>query len=228
MRAVVDLRPMAESDIDAAEELWRQAWAVVDREYDLQSPVPSEADRQRMRDRLTHLCTSDPEGSWGAVSAGAEPGGEKGVGIAQAFVRDELWVLSLLGVAVDHQDRHIGRDLLEQTLGYGDQSMTGLILSSPDHRAQRRYLRAGFALHPCAVGYGVLDRERLVEVADGTDLKAVRPGDAEDRLRRRSVARAARRPAATRQSVPAAAALQPLCRRRRVCLLRRAQPRYGG
>jgi hypothetical protein len=95
------------------------------------------------------------------------------VGVAQSHVRGDLWVLAVLGVVPRHQDRHVGRTLLERALDYRPPGARGAIYSSPDPRALRRYVGAGFTLHPALGGYGPV--RRVVSPDPG-----VREGDAAD------------------------------------------------
>ena len=157
---------MEDGDVDGCVELWGAAWAALDASTGTPPNNQSDEDRERLRRRIRHLLATDPTGSLVAVDPAASPGpghhpaaGGSGrvVGLGQAFVRDGLWVLSLLGVDPEYQDRHVGRDLLEETLEYGDRDGPGLIMSSKDHRAQRRYLQAGFALHPAAHALSAVD-----------------------------------------------------------------------
>jgi hypothetical protein len=83
------------------------------------------------------------------------------VGFAQALQRDQLWILSMLGVSVACQGQGVARRLLEHALAYGDPSGPGLIMSSRDPRAMHRYVQAGFALHPAVTAWGVVRRSRL-------------------------------------------------------------------
>lgn len=94
------------------------------------------------------------------------------VGVAQALVREGLWVLSLFGVVVRAQNRGLGRELLDAALAYGREH-PGLILCSRDPRAMRRYAQAGFALHPSVTAWGRVQRGRLPETS------AVRSGGPE-------------------------------------------------
>jgi GNAT superfamily N-acetyltransferase len=137
---------------------------------------------QRMQVRIAHLLSTDPGGSWVAVNA---ENGEV-VGLSQALVRDDPWVLSLLGVSPRCQDRGTGNALLEVSLAYGRDSPYGLILCSRDPRAARRYLRAGFDLHPSVAAWGRVQRARLrssPRVREGTRADAGFAADLDRRLR---------------------------------------------
>jgi ribosomal protein S18 acetylase RimI-like enzyme len=155
---------MTGDDVAPAQEVWAEAFATMRAAYGL----PAEAgagSAERTRERIGHLLATDPGGSWVAE-------GEDGtvVGLAQALVRDDLWVLSLLGVATARQDRGTGKALLDAAVGYGRDVANGLILCSRDPRAARRYLRAGFRLNPSVTAWGKVDRRRLPAVP------GVRPG----------------------------------------------------
>lgn len=163
------VRPMAPADVEAAGAVWNEAFA----EMRVRRGFPSHpVDGQRAagtEKRLRYFLASDPEGSWVAVD-----GDGTVVGVAQALRRGRLWVLSMLAVAVACQGRGIGRLLLDAGLGYAEPDDTGLILSSADPRAMRRYVAAGFALHPVVAAAGTVRRERIA-VAQG-----VREGSAAD------------------------------------------------
>ncbi len=114
-------------------------------------PLPRRAaDHRRVARRVTHLRGTDPAGSWVADAQGEV------VGLSQAFVREGLWVLSLLGVAPVGQGRGLGRALLEAALGHGGGDGPGMIQSSRDPAAISLYSRAGFSLHPAMAGFGVV------------------------------------------------------------------------
>jgi len=147
----VSVRPMALGDVPGAAAVFLEAITAV--YAPAGSAPPDEAaaaeNHDRLSMRMAHMLGTDPAGAWVAVA------GDEVVGLAQAIVRDDLWILSLLGVAPGHQDGGAGRALLEQALGHGDRLAPGLIFSSPDPRAMRRYLAAGFDLHPCVAASGV-------------------------------------------------------------------------
>ena len=98
--------------------------------------------------RITHFLETDPAGSWVAND------GDTVVGLSQAYVREAVWVLAHLFVSPASQSTGIGRALLDRALRHGDRAGPGLIVSSPDPRALRRYALAGFELHPTAIGWG--------------------------------------------------------------------------
>jgi GNAT superfamily N-acetyltransferase len=159
---------MAKEDVPGAEQVWYAASSAMRTVHHL--PVESRTPEivQRLEERIAHLLSTDPDGSWVAID---EDGGRV-VGLSQAFVREDLWVLSLLGVSPVCQDRGTGKALLEAALGYGRKTPVGLILCSRDPRAARRYTLAGFDLHPAITAWGRVKRERLrppfPEVREGT------------------------------------------------------------
>ena len=110
--------------------------------------------RTQWLERFAHVLATDPAGSWVA-----EQGGEP-VGVAQAMIREQLWVLSLLTVSPTAQSSGAGRRLLERTLAYGE-GLDGLIISSNDPRAMRLYAAAGFALLPTVESVGRPSRSLL-------------------------------------------------------------------
>jgi hypothetical protein len=161
---------MAGEDVSAAADVFLRAITAVHVAHD---PVPvdpaeTSATRERLRARIAHMLGTDPEGAWVAVT------GDRVVGMAQAIRREELWILSLLGVDPGQQDAGTGKALLGQALAYGEATSPGLIFSSPDPRAMRRYLAADFAIHPCAVVRGVPEPPALAVGA------AVRDGERAD------------------------------------------------
>lgn len=163
---------MEGEDVLPCEALWQHSFAALRLAYALPGSSPTEADRARLRRRIEYLRGTDPDGAWVAEDDGVV------VGLAQATVREDLWVLSLLGVAVSSQSIGVGRALLERALTYGDRGGPGLIQSSRDPRALRRYVTAGFSLHPAVTAVGVVDQARLADV-NGTGPE-VRRGGRED------------------------------------------------
>lgn len=113
--------------------------------------------------RADHLLTTDPGGTWVA-----ERDGEV-VGVSMALVREGVWGLSLFAVAADLHGKGIGRQLLDATLRFGeDRGADGwIIMSSSNPAAMRRYLAAGFDLHPAVGAAGVPDLRRAPAAAEG-------------------------------------------------------------
>ncbi|TML65584.1 MAG: GNAT family N-acetyltransferase [Actinobacteria bacterium] len=145
---------MVDGDVDACELVWDDAITDVRTRFGL--PVIERTPElvERMRSRVRHLLATDPDGSFVATRDGDV------VGVAQALVRDDVWVLSLLGVAPPVQAQGIGRRLLEAALSYAG-GRRGMILSSRDPKAMRRYALAGFDLHPAVTAWGRVVHDRL-------------------------------------------------------------------
>lgn len=102
--------------------------------------------------RMRYLRGTDPAGSWVAEADGQI------VGIAQAHLRGDRWVLATLGVVPRCQDQGVGHELLDRTLAYAEPAPLRAIFSSPDPRAVHRYVSAGFELHPTATAFGPVRR----------------------------------------------------------------------
>lgn len=158
------IRPMRADDVDAAERLTARAFAAI-------SPgAPAERtpeQRRRWTARLRHLHERDPAGCWVADDGMVR-------GVAASGRRDLLWVLSTYAVDPDYQGRGAGEALLDAAIGYGAGCLRGMICSTADPRAVRRYRRAGFTLHPTMKLTGTVDRSTL-PIVDG-----VREGSAAD------------------------------------------------
>jgi len=163
------VRPLAEADVAAAFDVSTTAFDALDSANHRPSdPVDDEGTR-RGRARIAHLLDTDPGGSWVAADGGAV------VGIALALRREDLWGLSLLTVHPRFQSIGLGRQLLDVALRYGEGCGGGLILSSVDPRAIRRYGRAGFSLLPCVRAVGevraALEPTQEVRPATVSDLE---------------------------------------------------------
>lgn len=104
---------------------------------------------------VRRVTTSDPDGCRVALVDGEVRG------VALAIRREDVWVLGLLAVSPEAQNLGVGRGLLEQSLAYGGAVDHRYILSSEDHRAMRRYVRAGLSAHAMLLGKGRLDRSLL-------------------------------------------------------------------
>lgn len=118
--------------------------------------------------RLEHLLVHDAGGCWVAED------GAQMVGIASSLRRETWWGLSSFFVRADRQGMGVGTRLLEAALTHSQGAVRGLICSTPDPRAIRRYRHAGFTLHPTMRAYGTIDRA-LLPVVDH-----VREGSASD------------------------------------------------
>jgi GNAT superfamily N-acetyltransferase len=179
---MITVRPMGADHVLCAEEAWHDAYSTMRAQRHLPPELRSEESAQRMRMRIAHLLSSDPEGSWVAIDNDTADV----VGLSQALVREDLWVLSLLGVASRCQDRGTGKALLDAAIGYGSESSYGLILCSRDPRAARRYKKAGFDLHPSVTARGEVDRSKLgrgARVRDGSEADLAFISDLDRHLR---------------------------------------------
>ena len=145
---MTDIRPMRAGDEEGAEAAWDQAYRtlLVENHLPTMARTPELIDWGRRR--MGHLQATDPAGCWVAEDK------DHIVGIAQAHIRGEVWVLATLGVIPGFQDQGIGHELLDRTLAYGDPASPGAIFASPDPRAIYRYVSAGFELHPTATAFG--------------------------------------------------------------------------
>ncbi len=127
-----------------------------------------EAAAASWRRRLEHLLVHDAGGCWVAED-------ETGmVGFASSLRRETWWGLSGYFVRSDRQGTGVGTRLLEAALTHSQGAVRGLICSTSDPRAVRRYRTAGFTLHPSMLAYGTVDRS-LLPVVDH-----VREGSAAD------------------------------------------------
>lgn len=161
---MLDIRPMGKADVVDAEAAWDRTYRALLLEQHLPVRDRSPEMIENHQRRMTHLLETDPQGSWVADVDGTI------IGVAQAHIRHDRWVLATLGVAPERQERGIGRALLERTLDYGRRAAFGAIFSSPDPRAVHRYASAGFDLHPTFVGFGQ-PRKHLdapAGISDGT------------------------------------------------------------
>lgn len=107
------------------------------------------------RRRLEHLLVNDAPGCWVAED-------ETGmVGIASSLRRETWWGLSSYFVRGDRQGTGIGSRLMEATLTHSQGAVRGLICSTHDPKAVRRYRQAGFTLHPTMIAWGMVERSLL-------------------------------------------------------------------
>jgi GNAT superfamily N-acetyltransferase len=148
---------MTAADVPAASLVGGRALAaVIPEEFQPSSPEEARLYAARREARVAHLLATDPDGAWVAEAADGEV-----VGIALAIVREGVWGLSLLGVAPGQQGQGIGGRMLDGALRTLEGCRGGIILSSTDPRALRRYFRAGFALRPCVAAAGMVNRSRI-------------------------------------------------------------------
>jgi GNAT superfamily N-acetyltransferase len=144
----VDIRPLRDGDVVAAEEVSATAvyGSAVDR---------SPALVLRGRARIRHLADTDPGGAWIAEAGG------RIVGVALGLVREGIWGLSLLAVDEAHHGRGIGRRLLHAAWEHGRDADGHIVLSSAHPAAMRGYASLGLELRPCVSAAGIVDRDRI-------------------------------------------------------------------
>jgi GNAT superfamily N-acetyltransferase len=160
------VRPLLPADVpDAAAVGGAALDALIPDEFRPHADAEQEELTRRRRRRVGHLQATDPDGCFVAELDGAI------VAVALGLVRDDVWGLSLLGVRPGLQGQGIGGRVLNAALAYAEGRRGGVILSSTDPRAMRRYFRAGFRARPCVAAAGALNRSRLP-----AGLRA-RPGD---------------------------------------------------
>ncbi len=154
----VEVRPLLPTDVAAAQEASWEALREAGTRYGWTMPELDEDGRARGRARVAHLQRTDPGGSWVADAAGEV------VGVALALRRGPLWFLSLLTVSPGVQAQGVGRRLLDAALTTAADARSGLVMSSSDPKALRRYGLAGFDLVPGLEAVGAVDRSLLPAV----------------------------------------------------------------
>jgi GNAT superfamily N-acetyltransferase len=166
------IRPMTHDDVTAVEQVTGVAFYELDvatRPPGFPAPERRSAERAAgWRRRIGHLIDSDPDGCWVADDEGSV------IGAAAALLREGLWGLSTFAVLPRSQAQGVGRALLDKSLSYGGRSCPGMICSSHDPRAARRYRLAGFGLHPAMLLWGSVRRSAIPALPD------VQEGGAED------------------------------------------------
>jgi predicted N-acetyltransferase YhbS len=140
------VRPMADTDVPQAAEVSAEAF-----EIDISAP----STRRFWERRLRHSLRSDPGGSFVTVRDG------RVTGVAQAVIRDGVWILSLLTVSPTLGEGGEGRGLVQATLDYYGECRGGIIIASNDPRALRLYGSSGFALEPTFKASGSVDTTRM-------------------------------------------------------------------
>ena len=159
MTADYFVRPMSQADIPSVERITDAAFFELDtRTYRTGWPAPEHRSDARAADwcaRVSHLVRADPRGCWVAED-------DSGLlGAAVSMRRDTTWLLATYAVLPGLQGRGIGRPLLDAALDYGSGSLYGMVASSDDPAAIRRYRLAGFSLHPTMLLWGKVPRASL-------------------------------------------------------------------
>lgn len=159
MTGDVTIRPMRPEDVAAAERLSAEGFHELDSRM---SPRSRAEPTMRTVERGAHwvartqqFLRTDPEGCWVAEDATGM------LGFATSFNREKLWCLATYAVRPDAQGRGIGRALLAAALHHGRGSLRGMVSSSSDPKAVRRYRLAGFSLHPQMFLSGTVDRSAI-------------------------------------------------------------------
>jgi GNAT superfamily N-acetyltransferase len=153
------IRPMTGADVAVAERLSADGFHELDVRMHRAmwpAPVPRPPHRGEVWAlRTRHFLRTDPGGCWVAED-------EHGmVGFATSFVRELMWCLATYVVRPGAQGQGIGRPLLEAALTHGRGCLRGMLASSSDPKAARRYRLAGFELHPQMFLTGTVDRASL-------------------------------------------------------------------
>jgi GNAT superfamily N-acetyltransferase len=153
------VRPMTQADVPSVERLTDATWFDLERRTRRNGwPEPEHRSDDRAADwrrRLAHVLEHDPRGCWVAED-------DSGLLGATASMRRELtWLLATYAVRPGLQGRGIGRQLLDAALAYGAGCLRGMLGSSEDPLAVRRYRAAGFSLHPSMLLWGVVPRTVL-------------------------------------------------------------------
>jgi GNAT superfamily N-acetyltransferase len=163
---------MRRDDVAAVERLTADAFLDLEvRTRRNGEPPPSRRSPERAvrwQDRVSHLLGTDPAGCWVAEDAAGL------VGAVVSMRRDLTWLLSTYAVRPGAQRRGIGHALLEAALTHSQVCLRGMVASSDDPLAARRYRLAGFSLHPTMVLRGCVPRASLPVV------ERVREGSAGD------------------------------------------------
>jgi GNAT superfamily N-acetyltransferase len=166
------IRPMRPDDVVGAERLSAEGFFEVDsRLAPRGGPEPSPRSAERSRhwvERTTHFLRTDRGGCWVA-----ELDGEM-VGVVTSIDRELMWILATYAVRPGLQGRGIGRALLAAALHHGRGCLRGMLSSSSDPKAVRRYRTAGFTLHPQMHLQGTVDRSVIPVI------EKVREGSASD------------------------------------------------
>lgn len=180
------IRPLRESDLPAVLDVVYRSMSVLRARVAIAAGTPppdSDAGPpvgwpERWSAQILHLLGTDPGGAWVA-----EDGEVFAVGLA--LVRDKLWGLSAYFVRPDRQGTGTGAALIEPLLDYSRGCLRGIIVSTEDPRAARRYRLAGFTLHPTMRSSGVVRRE-VLPVVDGVRVGGIGDRDLCDSADRRT------------------------------------------
>lgn len=144
------VRPMMQADIAQVASVTAEAFG---------SDISTDVARRAWEWRLLHSLRHDPDGSFVSVRE------RDGVvtGSAQAVIRDDIWILSLMAVSPTLGEGGEGRALMRSALGYDRGCAGGLVIASDDPRALRLYASSGFTLEATYRATGAVDPSLLPE-----------------------------------------------------------------
>jgi len=166
------IRPMRDDDVPGVERLTAEAFYDLDlRTHRTGLPEPSrrtDEQAKKCRRRMEHVLFHDAAGCWVAED------GSGLIGVAVGMKRDLTWILATFVVRPGVQGGGVGKQLLDASLTYGSGCLRGMLISSADPKAARRYRLAGFTLHPVMFLIGKVGRDLLPVV------EHVREGSAGD------------------------------------------------
>ncbi|MCW2815360.1 MAG: Acetyltransferase family protein [Nocardioides sp.] len=153
-------RPMQPDDVPAAERLSDEAFLELDQRVyrrDQADPEPrAEAHRAGWIERTRHFLVTDAAGCWIAEDTDGSM-----VGFATSIRREGTWILATYAVRPGQQGRGVGKQVLDLALTHSRGCLQGMLSASDDPRAVRRYLLAGFRMHPQMRLAGTVDRSAI-------------------------------------------------------------------
>lgn len=167
------IRPMLPDDLSAVLAVRNEGFLEMDRRtLPRSAPEPLVEPAEKSHEwveRTAFVLQTDPAGCWVAEDDGGL------VGFATSSVRELTWLLHTYVVLPRAQGLGIGRAVLDAALNHSRGCSRGMVSSSLDPAAARRYRLAGFSLHPQMGLRGVIDRSVLPVV------EKVREGTSSDR-----------------------------------------------
>ncbi|WP_134767484.1 GNAT family N-acetyltransferase [Nocardioides sp. 1609] len=153
------IRPMRPDDVPTAERLSDEAFLELDRRVfrrDQPDPEPRRPDHSAgWIERTRHFLVTDAGGCWVAEEDGVM------LGFATSIRREGTWILATYAVRPGQQGRGLGKQVLDAALTHSRGCLRGMLSASDDPRAVRRYLLAGFTMHPQMGLSGTVDRTAI-------------------------------------------------------------------